>query len=163
TRCCSRWPQYTKRSLSKTTSMACTHHGCVATVVRKLVGTTAPSHPANRVSSQKTTPLQRRYWPRKKHRSVHHASRKNPWPWFAGNSTSSGRKTAIRKRKLTPTEISNAWVISDHRGGGCCTARFVCVSEGKEKETAEVEKDCKKVRLVGSRSRFTSSGCAILI
>src|SRR5436190_20466846 len=102
------------------------------------------SHPPNRVSNQKTTLPQRRYWPRKKHRSVNHDGRKKRWLCFAGNNASSGRKTATRKRKLMPTEIARVRIISGHRGGaGCCGVRYACASDWVEKGKEEVTNNCK--------------------
>src|SRR5262245_8866026 len=55
-----------------------------------------------RESTHRTSPPQRRYWPRKKQRSVHHAGRKKRCPGLAGKTTSRGRKTSTRNRKLRP-------------------------------------------------------------
>src|SRR5262245_17280234 len=53
--------------------------------------------------SPSTRPFQSRYWPRKKQRSRRHEGRKNGCPARAGNRTSSGRNTTVRKRKAPST------------------------------------------------------------
>src|SRR5262249_46061944 len=71
--------------------------------------------------TQRTTPPQRRYWPRKKQRSRNQAGRKKRCPGFAGKTTSSGRNTSTRKRKLSPAETARAEKLMADRaaaGGG---------------------------------------------
>jgi len=60
-------------------------------------------------STQRTRPLQRRYWPRKKHRSVSKAGRKKRCPGRAGKTISRGRKTRTRNKKLRPVVITSAY------------------------------------------------------
>src|SRR5262249_33542961 len=52
-------------------------------------------------------PLQRRYWPRKKQRSVSQAGRKKRCPGLAGKTNSRGRNTRKRKTKLSPAVIAS--------------------------------------------------------
>src|SRR5262249_27777623 len=80
-----------------------------ATAWRKLCGTTPLSQWLKCVRSQRTRPLQRRYWPRKKQRSVNQAGRKKRCPGLAGNTSSSRRKTRTRKKKLRPAEKASAY------------------------------------------------------
>src|SRR5438067_693193 len=59
--------------------------------------------------TQRTRPPQRRYWPRKKQRSVNQAGRKKRCPGLAGKATSRGRKTRTSKKKLSPAETASAY------------------------------------------------------
>src|SRR4051794_31459565 len=91
------------RSLSATTSIAWSHHGWAATSARNREGTASSSRTRTYESSQRTRPVQSRYWPRKNDRSSHQRGRKNRWR-RAGKISSSGRNTRTKKTKLAPTE-----------------------------------------------------------
>src|SRR5947207_14612137 len=103
-----------RKSLSNTTSIACAHHGWVATERRNAEGIVRSIQRPKRVSTHRTALLQRRYWPRKKQRSTHQAGRKKRWPRLAGKASSSGLKTTKRNRKLMPTENARAEIFITH-------------------------------------------------
>src|SRR5260370_41897983 len=98
-----------KKSLSTTTSTTWSHQGCNATPWRKADGMTPSIQSPKCDRTHKTKPFQRRYWPKKKQRSVNQAGRKNRCPRLAGKTSSTGRKTRTRNRKLRPAEIASTY------------------------------------------------------
>ena len=95
------------------TSIACSHHGCAATAARKPAGT-MPSQPAAEAPEQpEHQPVQSRYWPRKKHRSVNQAGRKNFWPRLRGERQ---LERAEDQHEEQEAEAGRECVIGDAHG-----------------------------------------------